>query len=83
MLRLNERDILPEARRCAFGSYKARLHEYHRKQAGGCPKAELQQLVLGIRKMPHPTVWAEIKRQHLLHPELRELMATVPEALDW
>jgi hypothetical protein len=33
--------------------------------------------------MPHPTVWAEIKRQHLLLANLKNLFETAPEALLW
>ncbi len=83
VLRLNDRDILPEARRCAFGSYKARLHVYRSKKRDGTSSGELQAMIRGIQKMPHPTVWAEMKRQHSLHAELATLFQDVPEALQW
>jgi len=83
ILRLNDRDILPEARKCAFGSYKARLHEYRSKKRGGTSLDDLQVLSRGIQKMPHPTVWAEMKRQHSLHAELAPLFEDIPEALKW
>jgi uncharacterized protein (TIGR02646 family) len=83
VLRLNTRDILPEARRCAFGSYRARLQEYRTKKRAETSSGELKALVRGIQKMPHPTVWAEMKRQHSLYDELASLFRDVPEALDW
>jgi hypothetical protein len=33
--------------------------------------------------MHHPTVWKEMKRQHNLIPELAQLFADAPEALEW
>jgi uncharacterized protein (TIGR02646 family) len=83
VLHLNDRDILPDARRCAIGSYKARLHEYRNQKESGISVDDLKQLIQGIRRMPHPTVWAEIKRQRQLHAELAVLFDVVPEALDW
>jgi hypothetical protein len=83
VLRLNYRDILPEARRCAFGSYRARLHEYRSSKRDGLPGAELETLAHGIQRMPHPTVWQEIKRQYVLHPDFASLFVDIPEALQW
>ncbi len=83
LLRLNERDLLIDARRQAFGSYVARLHRYRQRKADGADAAELDQLADGIRSMSHPTVWQEMKRQQDLHRELRKLFKDVPEALDW
>lgn len=81
ILKLN-RDVLLEARNSAFGSYRARLQEYRAKRQNASDE-ELDILQQGIQAMPHPSVWAEMKRQHELVDELRELFGEVPEALDW
>lgn len=83
LLCLNERDMLPEARRNAFGSYRARLRDYRDKKEEGVTGDELARLVEDLQKTPHPTVWAEMKRQSNLHPELARLFDDVPEALLW
>ncbi len=36
-----------------------------------------------LRRTYHPTVWAEMKRQRSLLPELRALFQAAPEALEW
>jgi uncharacterized protein (TIGR02646 family) len=76
------RDVLIEARRSAFDSYKARLYEYSNKKANGTALKELQRLKESLQKMHHPTVWAEMKRQHKQHQELEILFAKVPESLN-
>ena len=80
-LKLN-RDVLIKARCTAYGSYRARLHEYigHRDEA---TQAEIEALVDGLKSMPHPTVWAEMKRQRAYHADLGQLFAQAPEALEW
>ena len=80
-LKLN-RDVLRQARSTAFGSYRARLLEYVSRREHVAAK-EIADLVDGLRAMPHPTVWAEMKRQHAWMPELETLFAEAPEALDW
>ena len=80
-LNLN-REVLLRARYTAFGSYRARLHEYLAKR-GNVPGRELAHLVDGLKGMPHPTVWTEMKRQCKWLPELNSLFAEAPEALDW
>jgi uncharacterized protein (TIGR02646 family) len=83
LLHLNDRDLLPRARRNAFGSYRARLIEYEKKKRHGAAATVLQNLVNDLLQMPHPTVWAEIKRQRDDHQELKQLFQEVPEALNW
>lgn len=83
ILRLNERDILPAAREEAYHSYKARLSEYITRRDSGAPQKQLEKLISALQKMGHPTVWAEMKRQQGLIPDLRELFVQAPEALDW
>lgn len=83
VLGLNSREGLVQARRTAYGSYRARLHEFRSKARRNVPQAELDALVAGLRKMDQPTVWAEMKRRHRVVPELAELFQGVPEALEW
>ena len=80
-LKLN-RDVLLEARRTAFGSYRARLHEYVSMRDVATAE-ELGRLVDGLRAMPHVTVWAEMKRQCSFVPDLDQLFSSAPEALGW
>lgn len=83
VLRLNERDILPTARKEAFCSYRARLVEYIRERDRGVPAEQLNTLVEALQRMGHPTVWIEMKRQQRLIPSLKALFDIAPEALNW
>jgi uncharacterized protein (TIGR02646 family) len=83
LLHLNDRDLLPRARRNAFGSFRARLVEYERKKRQGVAATILQNLVKDLLQSPHPTVWAEMKRQRNDYVELDGLFRDVPEALNW
>lgn len=83
VLQLNDRDELPLARRQAYDSYKARLSEYIHAKVQNKPQTDLNNLVESLKRMNHPTVWQEMKRQHLLHPQLTMLFHQAPEALDW
>jgi uncharacterized protein (TIGR02646 family) len=83
LLGLNARDDLSLARASAYGSYRARLREYVFERDAGASSNRLQDLVDGICRMHHPTVWAEMKRQRGMIPELEVLFAQAPEALDW
>lgn len=78
LLGLNARDYVVEARREAYGSYRARLSEYARATA-----SRRGRLVAALKGMGHPTVWAEMKRQQARLSELRPLFAAAPEALTW
>jgi uncharacterized protein (TIGR02646 family) len=82
-LRLNERDLLPAARREAYGSYRARLREYIVWRDEGKSQSQLEGLIIALRGMQHPTVWQEMKRQGHRLPELQPLFEAAPEALDW
>jgi uncharacterized protein (TIGR02646 family) len=82
VLRLNAREHLPVARAQAYTSYRARLKEYIAERDAGAPRSQLHRILLGIRAMDHPTVWAEMKRQHDIR-SLRALFAKAPEALGW
>lgn len=83
LLHLNGRDLLPKARRNAFGSFRARLVEYREKKRQQKDAVKLQFLIDDLRQMPHLAVWAEMKRQRNSFPELERLFFDVPEALDW
>jgi uncharacterized protein (TIGR02646 family) len=82
VLGMNDRR-LPKARRDAFGSYRARLAEYVAKKEAGAAQEVLDALCTDLCGLAHPTVWAEVKRQHQAVPELADLFARAPEAVDW
>ncbi len=83
LLRLNRRDYLPVARREAYGSYKARLVEYVHQRDAGAGRSALRLMVDALRRMQHPTVWSEMRRQSGRIPELTRLFRLAPEALGW
>ncbi|MEQ8964821.1 MAG: hypothetical protein RID91_03255 [Azospirillaceae bacterium] len=81
-LNLN-RDLLLEARRNAFGGYRARLVEYRARRDAGADAAELDALRDGLLDTPHPTIWEELKRQASDIPVIDALFAAAPEARTW
>jgi len=83
ILKLNDRDYLIEARREAFGSYAARLDQYATALQSGASSQRLSRLRKSLLRMGHPTVWAEMKRQHRRLRQLRGLFERVPDALTW
>ena len=83
ILRLNERDYLREARKDAMVSYEARLARYVALRNGNALKREVVQVKRCIQRSPHPTVWAEMKRQHSRLGSLATLFHAAPEALDF
>lgn len=83
VLKLNTREYLVDARRSAYGSYRARLSEYCGLKATHPRSPRLRHLKAGITGMGQPTVWAEMKRLHTSLPELKRLFAAAPEALGW
>ena len=82
VLKLN-RDVLLEARREAYGAYRARLVEYRQLRDDGAAETALRLLSDAITTSAHPTVWREMQRQRSLVDELRGLFSDVPEALSW
>ena len=82
VLKLN-RDILLEARREAYGAYRARLVEYRGLRDNGAGEAALDILREAITTSMHPTVWREMQRQQAVINGLRVLFLDVPEALTW
>ncbi|WP_426133231.1 hypothetical protein [Pseudomonas sp. PWP3-1b2] len=83
LLALNNRDVLVEARRVAFGSYRARLVEYITARDDGASILELNSLIVALNAMANPAVWLEMKRSHLLRPDLQRLFGLAPEAHNW
>lgn len=83
LLKLNEEDVLPGARAEAYESYIARLEKYLDYKSKNKPPSALHPIIRSLKKMGHPTVWHEMKRQrtHLLG--LEELFVAAPEALEW
>lgn len=77
------RDFLIAARTSAYSGYRARLREYIARRDAGGTTAELRMLREAVRRAPHPTIWAEMKRQQAQLAELTPLFAQAPEALDW
>ena len=80
VLRLNVRDYLIEARETAYGGYLDRLEQYVTKKNDGASPRELARRRRGIQRETHPTVWAEMIRQHTFFPRLNELFGEAPEA---
>ncbi|MEK6283380.1 MAG: hypothetical protein AABN95_23745 [Acidobacteriota bacterium] len=83
LLKLNERDVLLKARKEAYDSYEARLSRYITLRDKGEASIKLKNRVRAFKRMHHPTVWKEMKRQHSLIPDLNQLFADAPEALKW
>ena len=78
VLKLNK-DFLIESRATAFQAYVS-----HLTRAGGATNGHDRQVVRdAIRNTPHPTVWAEMKRQRNLHPTLEAYFNASPAALRW
>ena len=72
------RDVLAKARKTAYAAYGALLYRYVHGEAD-----QRAALADSVRAMPHPTVWAEMKRQHGSVADLADLFALAPEALGW
>lgn len=83
VLRLNVRDYLVDARRTAFGNYRARLVEYITEKQNGASAQALNLRREELLKVGHQTVWREIQRQQASYPPLSSLFAQAPEALTW
>ncbi|MBN8229773.1 hypothetical protein JYK02_19870 [Corallococcus macrosporus] len=82
-LGLNSREALPRARFHAYRDFFAHFKGYVQERAHGHAPEHLQHLAQDIQTRQHATVWREMKRQHLLIPELKRLFEAAPEALGW
>lgn len=83
VLKLNDREELQRARRRAYENYRARLVEYIKHIDSKSSRTKLKSLRDGLKQESHPTVWAEMKRQHSVIKELNDLFTQAPEALNW
>jgi hypothetical protein len=83
VLGLNLKTFLPRARREAYESFRARIVEFGQKRGRGAGEKELKLLADAVRRMQHPTVFHEMRRQRKLLPEIETLFQEVPEALNW
>ncbi len=83
LLKLNDEDVLPEARRDAFENYMARLEKYVDRKSKKSPPDTVHHISNAIKRMGHPTVWHEMKRQRTDYPHIAELFTAAPEALTW
>lgn len=83
ILRLNERDVLPKARHCAFHAFRAILGEVAAMTASGASASDIALKRSVISQSPHPAVWQEMQRQRNNFQDLLQLFREVPEALDW
>lgn len=82
-LQLNKREHLRYARQGVYVAYGAILREYLQRRDAGATSEELAHKVQAIKRMPHRTVWEEMKQQYRNIPELNELFLQIPEALLW
>lgn len=76
-------DIRQRARRSAHESYRALLVAYAVERDDGASARQLRLRRQALTRMPHSTVWHEMKRQRDLLPKLTHLFGRVPEALGW
>jgi hypothetical protein len=77
------REVMRIARANAFGGFRARLWEYVDKKEDGVPSATLKRLEENLLGTPHLTVFAEMRRQREVLPEIDDLLARAPEAAAW
>lgn len=87
ILRLNTRSVLAEARRLAFGTYRARLKEYIGAKAavadGEADPSEPARLRDELLRLNHHTVWVEMVVQAADDDEIARLFDQAPEARRW
>lgn len=89
VLRLNERSRLGEARREAYGHYKARLAEIAACIQNGESLAQQMSKITELKRSAHPTVWLEIQRYRregylrAADAELDGYFDKVPDAANW
>lgn len=83
VLRLNKREVLRKARESEYNKYLALLKQYVNEKESGANKDKLSNIKNFTVNNSHPTVWAEMQRQHTLFNELSALFSSAPEALLW
>lgn len=77
------REVMRVARQNAFGGFRARLREYVDQKAAAAEAAQLTRLQRDLLATPHLTVFAEMRRQRTLLPEINQLIEQAPEVLGW
>lgn len=77
------REVMCVARANAFGGFRARLVEYRIVREQGGSEAKLVRLRDDLLNTHHLTVFAEMRRQRGLLPEIDALFAAIPEAMAW
>jgi hypothetical protein len=77
------REYLPKARAEEYEARCAILGQYISQKKAGLPPEALDRKRSALGRRGHPTVWAEMKRQHPRLTELRALFSEAPEALAW
>lgn len=77
------REVMCVARANAFGGFRARLVEYRVVQEQGGSEGQLARLRDDLLKTHHLTVFAEMRRQKQLLPEIDALFDAIPEAMAW
>ena len=77
------REVIRAARQNAFGGYRSRLREYVEEKEVGADLKRLAHLRNDLLATPHLTVFAEMRRQRRLLPEIDNWFNRAPEALDW
>lgn len=83
VLGLNSREHLRTSRAHAYDLYRLILESYVQNKQAGKDVEELARFQRSIRRNNHATVWAEMKRQRALIPDLQALFVEAPEALNW
>lgn len=77
------REVIRVARANAFGGFRARVREYVECKEAGESLEKLTRLRSDLLLTPHLTVFAEMRRQRALLPEIDGLFARAPEVLEW
>ncbi|OEF90909.1 hypothetical protein [Vibrio splendidus] len=81
-LRLNTRDYLVKARAEAYEAYLNAMKAFVLDKSSNKTQAELENSLSKFKTKQHPTVWAEMKRQHQAINEIAALIGQAPELLD-
>ena len=77
------REVMRVARANAFGGFRARLVEYRNMRERGVSEAKLERLRDDLLRTHHLTVFAEMRRQRQLLPDIDALFDAIPEAMAW
>lgn len=77
------REVIRVARGNAFRGFRSRLREYVARKEDSAGAATLALHRDGLLATPHLTVFAEMRRQRALLPEIDDLLRRAPEVMDW